>query len=72
MGAKFKMDPNFQRKIEKEIKRKLTKVSNSHSGRPAAEVAKALAREGFTAPEVGPLSTEISEGRVPIVKLKGK
>ncbi|MDF3336000.1 hypothetical protein P3H80_01125 [Mycolicibacterium septicum] len=66
--AGFKMNPNFERELKRELQKKLTKVSKSHSGRPPAEVAKALEREGFTVPEVGALSTAISEGREPKVE----
>lgn len=63
----FKMNPNFERDLKREVQRKLTKVFNRYKGRPVTEVTAALKREGVTAPELSPLAQAISEGREPKV-----
>ena len=64
----FKMNPNFERDIKREVQRKLTKVYDRYAGRPVAEVIMALEREGVTAPELSPLAEAISAGREPKVQ----
>ena len=66
--AGFKMNPNFEREMKREVQRKLTKVFDRFKGRPIAEVRAALQREGVTAPELSPLAEAISEGREPRVQ----
>lgn len=59
----FRMNPNFEREVKREVQKKLTKVFDRHKGRPVDEVRKALQREGVTAPELSPLAEAISAGR---------
>lgn len=65
--ASFKMNPNFERELKRELQQKLTKLFNRYKGRPVAEVKAALKREGFDDGELSTLSTAISEGREPRV-----
>lgn len=68
MGAKFKMNPNFERELKREVQRKLTDVYRRHGGQSVGDVTKALERIGVTAPELSPLAQAISEGREPRVQ----
>ncbi|WP_370331937.1 hypothetical protein [Mycolicibacterium hippocampi] len=63
----FKMNPNFERDLKREVQAKLTKVFDRYKGRPVGEVTAALKREGVTPPELSPLAVAISEGREPKV-----
>ena len=61
----FKMNPNFEREIKREVQRKLTKVYNRYKGKPVSEVTAALKREGVVNEPA--LAQAISEGRDPKV-----
>lgn len=67
MGSNFKMNPNFEREIKREIKRgfqqKVRKVSDRYQGRPIAEVDRALEREGIPEPPRSQIAEAISEGK---------
>ena len=59
---KFKMNPNFEREMAREVQKKLDKVSRRYAHRPTAEVKAALKREGIDESEAETLSIAISEG----------
>lgn len=68
MGSNFKMNPNFEREIKRQLQQKLRKVFLRYRGRPVAEVARALKREGVPEPTLSELATAISEGKEPKVE----
>lgn len=65
--SNFKMNPNFERELKRELQQKLTKLFNRYKGRPVDEVRAALKREGFDENELSAISTAISEGKEPRV-----
>ncbi|MDO2969916.1 hypothetical protein [Mycobacteroides abscessus] len=58
----FKMNPNFEREIARELQKKFDKISRQYAHRPAAEVKAALKREGIDDAQAETLSVAISEG----------
>ncbi|ORA38697.1 hypothetical protein [Mycobacterium aquaticum] len=64
----FKMNPDFERQMKRELQQTLDKVYRQVGGRPLAEVKAALKRIGVDEPELSPLATAISDGREPRVQ----
>ncbi|CPR67421.1 hypothetical protein P5V93_23595 [Mycobacteroides abscessus subsp. abscessus] len=59
----FKIDPNFQRKIDREVQKKLDKLARKYAHQPVATIEAALKREGIDESQAKTLAAAISEGR---------
>ncbi|CPS21315.1 hypothetical protein PP568_24970 [Mycobacteroides abscessus] len=59
----FKMDPRFQREIDREVQRTLDKLARKYAYRPVTEIEAALKCEGIDETQAKVLAVAISEGR---------